>query len=789
MSKDQKSDTIKIISNANIRNTTFVKGGYVIQTKPIYRTSVPGLNVAVGGVYQNGNESTTFINLTNTGTLIGSFPDNESQSDYQNNAYNFLTSNMPGIYDYTNGKWSTYNNYYSISRIYDWINISDTRYFCKILGMGIGETLNLKVSKVSRSGLSTLGTDTLTESNQFKFSNDNILKLTNASSIIDGFISPYTYIGETYYMEGFDWVKYYGIEVINGTNTFPYFGWAGTRLGSVQPRSFQFAQNALYNYPSSYLELSKIYNPIGIIYAGQGVQYNSFPITPPNKTYTFEERNDRTYQEYINTSNSYSRITGILPYQQGRGIYDFFSNEVTYNLSNGLIDFVESITVIGAEGAQPGRNNGFVGFAITDYYSNDINISNIQNGSLTSKNTRANTQVANTRTAHNAPLCYTSDSSTNTYNPLPWSPLFAYIGTTSSSSSSEVSDITPVLKDGFTTSIISGAFPLYRGAWSDRWSGAYPASLDDFYGNTLGLDQYYINQNFWEAGIPDPSTPEIYSLPTPGLPSVPPNPPYKIKGARIVLFQGQRVKAGSYVYSTMNLIGNVAMPQFFPPGAKESILENTDNNQILGDVYSKYQSNQGGLIVIVSDDNKEPPMIPSCCQPIGVIMEEIIGFGEPEYYDNDISQNIEYSRQPSNNTSVQPLIDPSKVNFIQSREIMIKFFPMYANMNLTAIPVNNIFIYSFISFLSIATPGTVLNGNPVNLIIPSTPIIPPGGLPGISISYFKVKSNYVVQAGDEFSANIEDITLPISRFPNSLIQKQAANDWPPPQRLADYFQS
>jgi hypothetical protein len=789
MTKDQKSSTVKIINETNIKNTTFVKGGYVIQTRPTYTTSVPGLNLAVGGVYQNGNESRSFVNLTNTGVLIGSFPNSESQNDYQQNSYNFLTSNISGLYDASNGKWSDTHDYYDVNRIYSWINESDDRYFCKILGLGIGDSYNLKVSKVSRSGISTMGTDTLTESNQFKFSNDNILKLTNVSAIIDGFVSPYTYIGETYYMEGFDWVKFYGIEVINGTNTFPFFGWAGTRIGSLKPQSFQFAQNALYNYPSSYLEIAKGYNPIGIIYAGQGVQYNSFPIIPQNKKYTFDDRNNRTYQEYIDTSNSDYRITGIVPYQQGRGVYDFFSNEVTYNLTNGLIDFVESNTVIGAEGAQPGRNNAFAGFAITDYYSDDININNIQHGSLTTKNTRANTQISNSKTAHNAPLCYSSNDANNTYNPLPWSPLFAYVGTSGASTSNEVSDSVPVMKEGFTTSIISGAFPLYRAAWSDTWGGGQVDSLEDFYGNTIGFDQYYINTNFWEAGIPDPATPEIFDLPTPGLPSVPPNPPYRIKGAKIVLFEGQRVKAGSYVYSTMNLIGNVTMPQFFPPGAKESILENRDQNQILSDVYSRFQSNQGGLVVMVSTENQEPPMPPSCCQPIGIVMEDLIGFGNPEYNDNEISQNVKYSRQPSNNTSVQPVIDPSKVNFIQSREIMIKIFPMYANMNLSAIPVNNIFIYSFDSFLSIAAPGTVRNGNPNNLIVPSTPIIPPGGLPGISISYFKVKSNYVVQAGDEFSANVQDTTLPITKFPNSLIQKQGANDWPPPQRLADYFQS
>ena len=58
----------------------------------------------------------------------------------------------------------------------------------------------------------------------------------------------------------------------------------------------------------------------------------------------------------MNNKFEETRKVGILPYQQGRGIFDFMSRDVIYNPFNGLVDIANTSTLVPAEGAIPGRN-------------------------------------------------------------------------------------------------------------------------------------------------------------------------------------------------------------------------------------------------------------------------------------------------------------------------------------------------------------------------------------------------------------------------------------------------
>ena len=333
-----------------------------------------------------------------------------------------------------------------------------------------------------------------------------------------------------------------------------------------------------------------------------------------------------------------------------------------------------------------------------------------------------------------------------------------------------------------TTGVISGAFPLYRGGWSTTWSGLRRRIDTSVYGDTEGLDQYYYSSStFWDsAGIKDPGLPSISE--STENPSLPPNPPFRTKGLKIALFKGQRVRAGSYVYATMNMIGNVSMSQFFVPGAREGT-QLSQGVKTASDIYSKYQSNQGGLIVMVTTDGHTSPAIPSCCQPVGIVMEEIVGFGAPLLYDDDVTGNIEYARQSSISTNYQQKINPATTGFIQNREIMVKFFPMYANLSLASVPVNN-FAESLTAATTISTglPFTTTTGNPKHREYSFQ-----YRLSNVSPAMFRTKSDFVLPYTSNFwvkSANTETETeFPISVLPGGAFQKQSITDWPPPQSV------
>lgn len=718
----KKIGTVNVIEYTNANNSTYVNTGYVMNGPATQKNSNDTPNVAVGGVYSKGNVSRSLVNLSNIGTFMGNFT--LENIDNPEIAYNYLTSLIPGTFPRISGPWSETQEYYDLQTIQSYVNTNTNRYFCKILGFGLGEIGVYQVAEVNKNGVSMNANNFFVQTSTQGFVQQpaSLIQI-NWSSVAEGYVYPYTTTGEKYYMTGFDWPAQYNLEYINGTNSFPFFGWAGSRIGSIKPQTFQSQQNSLYNYPSEFLQLATQYQNLGIVYAGQGVQI----------------------------SNS-KNVTSVLPYQQGRGIYEFYSNEVTYNQNNGLVDNSEPQTIVGAEGVQPGRNNAFIGFALTDFWNNDINMNNLESSST------------NVRKSHNAPLCYTSSDENNTYNPLPWNSLFSYTGSSSSKSEANASDKIPILRSGVTTGVVSGAYPLYRGCWNCSANLNIASPLLSSY----GLDQYYFTEEFWDPSFVDPATPEVINKPP-----VQPNPPYRIKGGRIILFEGQRVKAGSYVYSSMNMCGNVNMSQFYGPSAKDIVLNSGERDQLLGDVYAKYQSNQGGLIVMVSIDGEDPPMPPSCCQPIGVVLEEIVGFGNPE---TDSSGFPLYAAQSSVSTSSQLVYDNATVNQLQSRNILIEIFPMYPNFYICGV---NPTLQSFL-FESVPLPFTV-SGNP---IANSNGLVIESGLGSFIVNPLMLpfRSNYVIStspAGYLPGYLNGDNVSPYSFF--DFKSKQFLNDWPGPQ--------
>lgn len=697
--------SIQSLNFSRIENIN-VKNGYVLYSQPfISNTNIKLPNIATGGSYQKGNIIYDLSDTSNNGTIIGCPTLEDIPIDI---IYNYPVSLIPGFYPDISGKWSQNQDYYNLDNI-----LNSEKKVSKALGTGLGTIESYQVSDVCRSGLSTMsfstdiGRDSL--GNLKTSSLFEILRTINFSSNLNGYNYPQTTLGTGEYMSGFDWLNKFGIETINGTNTFPFMGWSGTRIGTLKPQNFQYLQNSLFSYPAFYLDQAKLYNPLGIIYPGQAVQMNSFPITSNERKLSFNERNDRTYQIPIYNKFEEIRKVGLVPYQEGRGIFDFMSRDIIYNPTNGLVDIANTQTLIPPEGAIAGRNVSFWGMSISDTWSDTIDMNNIVAGSQTKKDTRT---IMN-QSAHNAPLCYISEIKNNSNDSIPWNPLFGYIGDTTSSSTNKRSSNCHIIREGITTGIISGAYPIYRGGFSSIWSGVKNSFVQN---NGIVLhDNYYTSNEFWNPQNIDPATPQIKT----GESSFPvqPNPPYRIKGGKIVLFEGQRIKAGSYVYATMNMIQNVTIPQFFPPGAKEIILEEGERDNIISDVYSKFQANQGGLIVMVTNDEYGPPNPPSNAIPIGVVLEDIVGYGSPEYYNDNIQENIEYENVYNTEEVLKTFlgnlqltkakITPRNVCQIQARDILFRLFPM--TPQLTTNSISTLLINSFIFFFS--QPYTVSFGN------------------------------------------------------------------------------
>lgn len=741
--KSLKTKSIKVQQNVNMYGNTYIKSGFV----SCFDFVKNGEN-GVGGVYQNGNFSRSYIEFSKSGPYIGSLSIADVRIEEINN---YLTSLIPGLYPDVSGKYSETESLYNITDAQN----SDGNA-CNVLGLGCGDILNFCVSNVSRNGMGNMANNTSLFSNNSQSSAYPQIKLNWISNLTTDLVFPESSIGTNQYMQYTNWQNVYGIGSINGTNTFPYFGWAGARLGTIRPQTFQVYQESLYNYPASFLQLAKTYEPIGLIYPGQGVQYSSWVVTE-----------NATYSEVIENFQKFQyRRTGVVPYQQGRGSYDFYAKEAIYE-PNGLIKILQNSFLVPSEGVNPGRNNAFLGVAISDFWSSTLNMNNILAGSNTRQDLSYNAN-AQECAAHNAPLVYTSPTEDNTYIQLPWQNVLGYNSVSSSGSyNGQHSSNAPIMTEGLTTMVISGAFPLYRGCYNTQWNGLNLLVMN--MGNT-GYDSYYRTNEFWNAGYVE--TPNTAITSVNGLaPAVPPENPFSIKGGKILLRSGQRVKAGSYVYSSMNLIGNVTMSQFYASSAKNIILNEGESDFLLGDIYSKYQGNQGGLVVIVSTDSEDPPMIPACCQPVGIVMEEIVGFGDPEYNDGIVSQNLKYEPESSGTSAVNStyklVYDESTSCYLQCRNISVKLFPMMAQMASTYATNMN---FTFLNILYIGFPITATTGDPAD---PSLSFANSGYFSPI---FNKVRNNFLIQASSE-AYYTQQTFLGLNN--NDLKTKLLTIDWPP----------
>jgi len=643
-----------------------------------------GANISVGSVYQKGNMSRSMYNLSNLGTLIGALTLEDNLTNQQKAViYNYLTCLLPGFFPVLSGPWDENNRLYDLQTLIDDSNIQGN-YFSKILGMGVGNIVNMNVASVNQNGVQVPsflpffeGFNGLEIFDPADVSVFNQFSLLNWSNINFETTDDVSIVTSNPYFLGFNWPNDFDVYFFSGSNSFPFMGWGGSRVGNIAPVNFQKTRDSLYDFPATDLVQARSYDSLGIIYAGQGVQYTSIFIDNPKSTDILERNTFKKDRKEYSKKDKLS-TTNIIPYQQGIGSFDIFINSINYNSINGVINQSSSLTEINPEGVQPGRNSAFLGVALTDYYSDNLDLKNIEKSSRTPQDTRAKENFKQTQTAHNAPLSYDIPNDKNTTNPLPWNTLFGYVGDTTSSPNNTHSENTPIICEGVTTMVITGAYPVYASQWN------YTVNPDNinFLGFGYGMDQYYYTTEFWNPTYLDSSIPQIQTTNAESV--VQPNPPYRIKGGRIILFEGQRIKAGSYVYSTIQMTNNVVVPQFYPPGAKEIKLEGGEQNTLIGDPYSKFQGNQGGVIVVVSEDGKEPPMIPSCAQPIGIVLEEIVGFGSPEQFEG----MDKYGFETINNLAQQKCYDPEQVCQLQGREILVKLLPMYAQYYISG--VNNV---------------------------------------------------------------------------------------------------
>ena len=144
---------------------------------------------------------------------------------------------------------------------------------------------------------------------------------------------------------------------------------------------------------------------------------------------------------------------------------------------------------------------------------------------------------------------------------------------------------------------------------------------------------------------------------------------------------------------------------------------------------------------MVSEDGKPPPMPPPGAQPIGVILEDIVGFGQPG--NADFSEEY-YELQNENSTAAQPqkptssdIDSPINTNNIMGREILIKLLPMYANYYLPGVPD---LVPEFSATQSIVNPFTYTSNGATN------PTNPDFGLTYYPV-YYRTKTNYALTTG------------------------------------------
>jgi len=727
---------------------------------------------STGGAYQGGQKISSIVNLNNIGPLEGSLTLANVSPLAQ--LSNYLASLIPGQYPQISGPLSDTQELYDLQQI---LNQVPPSFLCKSLGLGQGEGVTHQLGKVCRNGVSALPNQI-----QIPFSlpirdygsiepEDFLLeekvpsiKIINTSNMLADQIEPQTEIVISTYIQNLDWIQNYGITQFNGTNTFPTMGWAGGLLGSIDPVTFRNQQETLFVWPQGLLP-AKPYVPIGIIYAGQGCQYISYI-----------ETDEKTYQgKFI--SEEYDRQNlGLVPYQQGKGSYEVVNREPQY--SNGNVFDLDIVSTFPPEGAISGRNNAFAGVALTDWWGG-LDLANQNKGSRTPQDTRyIRGGLKQTKTAHNAPLSYISTDENNTTNALPWNSIMTYQGTTGQSASSKKSSNMPIINKGITTMVVGGAYPCYRGTWSAEFSGrinttSFGAPSRYF---SRYLSQYYLTEEFWDPDFQgEPISPDLTDKSMP----VEPKPPFRIKGGRITLYQGQQVLAGSYVYSTLGLTGNVNASKFYPDGAKELLINDTNQPYLLGDIYSKYQSNQGTLLVMVHTQGHPPPLPPSNAQPVGIVLETIQGTGEIQTTAGG-SPQVVFQTEVSTDVQTAPQ-DVESTLYLSNRDILVMIWPMMANMYSSGIP-STIDINAIPYGTSV---GTYMLGNDPDLYVGSTytPIL-------MAPLYARIRTNYLVPDSRYAYSYAYMETQPNSKrlaalgknpaIQWSLKDKEMAQDWPGP---------
>lgn len=676
------SQGIKVLKTMSVNGNFNIQKGYLVlgpTSQTEQNTETPERNISAGSVYQKGNTSRSFINFSNLGTVIGFKLDSTIPILLlQGLLVNILVLWLPGIFPAAGGYWTSTQEKYDLDEILNILKEEPNNYLCKSLGMGNGNISNMSVGTVNKNGIQALSFTTSIEQNE-NLPPANVNILSNWSNLNQDMSKYNTMIYSNPYLKGFDWIRDFNIQYFNGTNSFPYMGWGGTRIGNTELINFQGTRDTLYDYPATDLLLSKNYDSLGTIYAGQGTQYLSdYKDGILNRTTIIEKNTKKMGGTIFSTKNKICTINNI-PYQQGIGSYDFYTVSSVYSDNTSFIKKVQMINEIIAEGSQPGRNSAFAGVAITDFWSKNINFLKINQGSLTQGDTRAVNKVKQTQTAHNAPLNYIPQTDDKTTVSLPWNTLFSYVGNTTTTPNNIRSKKCPILQEGVTSMIITGAYPLYKTQWNSTVRPTEPDSEDlvtsFFEGSGNGEAQYY---DFEYAGDEkEPSTPQIQAINQEPLIQV--FPPYRIKSAIIILYEGQMVKAGSYVYSTVATTSNVSVPQYFTPSAKEIKFESGERDTLIGDMYSRYQGNQGGIIVMVIENGKPPPMPPSGAQPIGIVMEDLIGFGTAEKYDD--SGMTKYGLQEFDDSYVKSCYsrDGFYFNNISGRELTIKLLPMHSS--------------------------------------------------------------------------------------------------------------
>lgn len=599
----------------------------------------------------------------------------------------------------------------------------------RVLGLARGTFAAFRAAPVCRRGVgqmaysTNIGRDAL---GNIELGVNDVFRLMSFSDVSPDQSYPLTSVGSGTYLNTVDWCEKFGITAINGTNSFPFFGWGGKRLGTTKPQSKEYSVSALYSYPTFYLEQSKTFNPIGLLYPGQLVQITCAP-TPDfrDERRTIAQRAERAYTRPADLGEPSEAF--VVPFQEGRGSFDFMSRDVLYNPDTLLIESGDTTMILPAEGAVPGRNCASFGMAVSDSWTPD--------------------GVG----ARNAPLTTTVPGLE-----MPWDAGY------------KTGENVRVVTEGVTTGLVSGAVGIYRGQGCSTWAGS--SEITEYYSTCIPRDQYYTTYELWKRDQTEPATSQVSGGDFPLQAEL----PFRTKGGKIALTADQVVRAGSLVYACVQNVQNVTMPQFIPPAAKEITIEDDFRSDVLADVYSKFQGNQGGLIVVPHTEGAPPPNPPSHAVPVGVILETVRGRDVVALDETDGMPVIEVQRTfkgPVGEYNVTKAKMES-LEGIQNRPVLFRIFPCAPDLRTNAVSAMCRNLLAFIG----PDPQTVCAGD-----------YRVSGISGQAFNegvtrrcpiFHRVRTNYYVPVGrGGFVTKLGDTLINGWGFK----EKQSRNDYPPVQ--------